>query len=273
VADETQPPDPAAVARSRRSFRIALIVVFVSLALAAGVVAFMLHRAMSYPGEPHGGTGQQIELSPFCPDIPVRARYEHTYRRESHEWRSIDELMDLITTFSAARDAGAEDVRAFLERRFDVDATLKYYAVQQWGAPWDDNGKNYNLYKRPGSGAFSITSWDADRMFGVAHCPSDADCAAADSPLHCDGAVCNRWKRAFTEVFRSAFDAKLKELNETLLHPDNVKRIVDEALARYDAHEAEQMLNAPACDATAEAEAMKRFADRRHQAVRKQLGY
>jgi UPF0755 protein len=62
LADETQPPDPAATARSKRSFRIALIIVLCSLALAAGVVTFMLHRAMSYPGEPHGGTGQQIEV-------------------------------------------------------------------------------------------------------------------------------------------------------------------------------------------------------------------
>ena len=62
MADETQPPDPAATARSKRSFRIALIIVLCSLALAAGVVAFMLHRAMSYPGEPHGGAGQQIEV-------------------------------------------------------------------------------------------------------------------------------------------------------------------------------------------------------------------
>ncbi len=228
-------------------------------------------------GEEHGpwasGTGQAIEPSPYCPDIPVRSRYEHTYRRESHEWRSIDEMMGLITGFSAARDEGAEAVRAFLADHFDVDATLKYYAVQQWGAPWDDNAKNYNLYKHPDGGAFSITSWDADRMFGVAHCPSDDDCAAADSALHCGaGVVCNRWKRAFLDVFGGTFDARLKELNETLLHPDNVARIVDESLARYDVHEAEQMLNTPACDAQAEAEAMKRFARRRYLAVRKQLG-
>lgn len=60
---EPQHPDPAtARARSRRSFRIALIAVLASLAIAAGLVAFFLHRAMSYPDEPHGGTGQDIEV-------------------------------------------------------------------------------------------------------------------------------------------------------------------------------------------------------------------
>jgi UPF0755 protein len=60
--DETHQPDSAARARSKRSFRIALIVVLGSLALAAGVGAYLLNRAMSYPGEPHEGTGQQIEV-------------------------------------------------------------------------------------------------------------------------------------------------------------------------------------------------------------------
>jgi len=236
-------------------------------------------------GEDHGpwapGTGQVIEPSPYCPDIPVRTRYEHTYRRESHDWRPIDELIALITDFSAARDAGTEQVRDFLTARFDVDATLKYYAVQQWGVPWDDNGKNYNLYQlpaqstRPGSGAFTITSWDVDRMFGVAHCPSHSECADADTSLYCGGesASCNRWKRAFLEALRPEFDAKLRELNETLLLPENIKRIVDETLARYDVTEAAQMLNSPSCEADVAAEEMKRFADRRYLAVRKQLGY
>jgi hypothetical protein len=235
-------------------------------------------------GDDHGpwgaGTGQELEASPWCPEIPLRTRYERTYERETHTWRSIDELMGLIASFSAARDAGPAEVRAFLQQRFDVDATLKYYAVQQWGAPWDDNGKNYNLYKQPAqagrSGAFTITSWDVDRMFGVAYCESDAECTRADIPVHCgtdDLPVCNRWKRAFVEAMRPEYDAKLKDLNETLLHPANVKRIVDETLALYDANEANQMLNSPSCDAAVEAAQMKRFADRRYQVVRRQLGY
>ena len=236
-------------------------------------------------GEDHGpwapGTGQVIEPSAFCPEIPVRTRYERTYKRETHEWRSIDELMTLINEFSAARDSGTESVRAFLQKNFDVEATLKYYAVQQWGAPWDDTGKNYNIYKRPAQparpdgGAFTITSWDVDRMFGVAHCPSDLDCLDADGPVHCDSelAGCNRWKRAFLEALRPEFDAKLRELNESLLLPANVRRIVDESLAGYDVSEAEQMLNTPSCDAREAADEMRRFADRRYLAVKRLLGY
>jgi len=62
VGDQTEQPDPAARARSKRSFRIALIAVLGSLAIAAGIVAFFLNRAMSYPDEPHAGAGQEIEV-------------------------------------------------------------------------------------------------------------------------------------------------------------------------------------------------------------------
>jgi len=66
VVDESQQPDPAAVAaakrRSRRSFWIALAIVLGSLAVAAGVVAYFLHRAVSYPDEPHAGSGRDVEV-------------------------------------------------------------------------------------------------------------------------------------------------------------------------------------------------------------------
>ena len=62
MGDETPQPDPAARARSKRSFGIALIIVVGSLAIAAGIAAFFLHRAMSYPDEPHGGSGREIEV-------------------------------------------------------------------------------------------------------------------------------------------------------------------------------------------------------------------
>jgi UPF0755 protein len=59
---ETPQPDPAARARSKRSFRIALAIVLGSLAIAAGIIGFFVHRAMRYPDDPHAGSGREIEV-------------------------------------------------------------------------------------------------------------------------------------------------------------------------------------------------------------------
>ncbi|MGN6108256.1 MAG: endolytic transglycosylase MltG [Kofleriaceae bacterium] len=47
---------------SKRSFRTALIIVIGSLAIVAGLLAFFIHRAISYADEPYGGSGKEIEV-------------------------------------------------------------------------------------------------------------------------------------------------------------------------------------------------------------------
>ncbi len=227
------------------------------------------------------GLGQVILPSDHCPMIPVRTRYEYTYKRENHEWRSIDDMVSLITGMSSARDNGPAIWREFMTRNFDVDATMKYYAIQHWGGGWDDNGKNYNVYKLPkelvkaNGGPWTITSWDVDRMFGVGFCKSETDCARADMPVRCDPELprCNRWKRGFLEALLPEYEAKLKQLNETILQPTNVIKIIDEVVAQYDETEARQMLSPPMCDPAMEAEGMRTFARLRYASVKRQLGY
>jgi hypothetical protein len=236
---------------------------------------------------PYGvGSGDPIGPSPFCPAIPVKTRYERTYNRNSNDWRGPEELIALVEGLAAARTQGAAKVKEYLEKNFDVDLLLKSYAVHQWGAPWDDWGKNYNVYKlppqdrKPGKGAWVITPWDEDRMYGVMWCGRDG-CARANITIYCGTGTtgdarlpsCNRWKRAVMDALRAEYGAKLKELNETLLRPEVVRKLADEALAAYDVAEARQMLARPSCDAAAEAANVRLFAERRYQAVKTQLGY
>ena len=47
---------------SKRSFRTALIVVLGTLAILAGVIAFLIHRAFAYADEPHDGSGRDVEV-------------------------------------------------------------------------------------------------------------------------------------------------------------------------------------------------------------------
>ncbi len=238
------------------------------------------------------GFGGPIVANPSCPAIPVRYRYEVTYKLETNNWRGPDEIMALVTGLAAARSSMAT-LRDFLTKNFDVDATLKYYAIQQWGAPWDDTGKNYNVYKlppdavKPGKGPWTITSWDVDRMFGVDSSPvcNLATSANKRSPvctIYCaaagvQGPGCNIWKTAFiTTAFRAEYNAKMKELNETIFKPDNMKQIIDAAAAQYDATEAASMAAGagPRCgNITTVVNLMKTFADARYASVKTQLGY
>jgi len=47
---------------SKRSFRTALIIVLGTLALVAGIIGFLINRALSYSGDARDGTGQQVEI-------------------------------------------------------------------------------------------------------------------------------------------------------------------------------------------------------------------
>lgn len=47
---------------SKRSFRTGLVIVVGTLALIVGILAFMVHRALAYPDEPHDGRGQDVEV-------------------------------------------------------------------------------------------------------------------------------------------------------------------------------------------------------------------
>lgn len=47
---------------SQRSFRIALAVVVGSVIVVVGIAGLFVHRALSYPDEPHAGTGKELEV-------------------------------------------------------------------------------------------------------------------------------------------------------------------------------------------------------------------
>jgi hypothetical protein len=90
------------------------------------------------------------------------------------------------------------------------------------------------------------------------------------------GPTCNVWKSAFVNGMRAEYNAKMKELNETIFKPENVKKLIDEAAAQYDAMEAASTAGGvgPGCSNVQNVVTlMKTFADTRYAAVKKELGY
>ena len=47
---------------SKRSFRVALVVVLASIGLVLGLAGLFIHRAFTYPDAPHGGQGRDVEI-------------------------------------------------------------------------------------------------------------------------------------------------------------------------------------------------------------------
>ena len=52
-------------------------------------------------------------------------------------------------------------VRAWLEKNFDMDATLTYLAIRAWGGSFDDTTQNYFLWHRA-NGKWALLPWDFD---------------------------------------------------------------------------------------------------------------
>lgn len=47
---------------SKRSFRVALVVVVATIAIAGGVLAYVVHEALTYPDQRHRGSGAEVEV-------------------------------------------------------------------------------------------------------------------------------------------------------------------------------------------------------------------
>jgi spore coat protein CotH len=125
-----------------------------------------LFKSMGFTGdEGPWGWGDQRLLGPSCGHT-AETRYQYTYERKTHEWDSHAEFIRLIEDMHAARRAGTDGMREFIEERFDVDLLLSYVAIINWSVPFDDMFQNHFLYQRLSDGKWFVIPWDLDQNFG-----------------------------------------------------------------------------------------------------------
>lgn len=198
-------------------------------------------------------------------------RYAYTYDRKTNEWAGHDQLIALIEGLHAARAQGLDRLRAYLGERFDVDLTLSHLAMINWAAPFDDQFHNYYLYQRREDGKWTLAPWDMDLNYGGR---IDADASLyigqEGDPGNHDGRW-NYFKDAFLRAYRPEYDQRIKTLNQTILHPDKVKRLVDEVYATADPALAAAAPAGLSCSFESAADTFKRFADARHSVVQTRL--
>lgn len=212
------------------------------------------------------GWGDARALNAYC-GYTKEQRYEYTYERKTHEWDSHAEFIALIEDLHTARRGGVDAMRAYFEERFDIDLLLNYIAIINWSVPFDDMFQNHYLYQRLSDGKWFLIPWDLDRNFGEWQGPNSSVYMGELGNPDNRSNWANFLKDAFLKSFRDEFDERLLLLSTTVLHPDNVARLVDEVTAQANPTEAAQAPGGVACSFPGRAASFKSFAVARHSYV------
>ncbi len=219
------------------------------------------------------GWGDERLLPAACGWTPLQ-RYGYTYDPKTYNWAGAGLLQELIEAMHRARaTTRVEDLRAFFQEHFDVDLMLSYTAIINWAVPFDDYFQNHFLYRRMSDGKWILMPWDLDLDFG--------GWQGASSSLYMgmQGDASNRegwWnyvKDSFLKAYRSEYDERMRFLNNTVLTPQNIGRILDGVLAEGSQAEADQAA-APLrnqCTFAGAAAAFRSFAQQRFTIVNQRI--
>ena len=196
-------------------------------------------------------------------------RYEHTFSKKTQKWADSTTLIALIEDLDLARSGTDDDLRAYMEAHWDVDTMLRYVAVMNWLAPWDDVFHNYYVYQDGESGLWMLMPWDLDRTFG------DNVGNRTDTSLFVgrEGDVDNRsgrtqfFKDAILRAYPDAYLGAVRELNDTLLTPDSMLARIDAWRATADPADAASSIAGAQCDYDAQADRTRTWVQARHAFV------
>lgn len=165
-------------------------------------------------------------------------RYAWTYALQNHAWKGSKPIKDLIDGMWTARgDSGTAPratpnmaaLRAYFDTVVDVETELSILSVITWMCPWDDTTQNHFMWRRA-NGKWSQTLWDMDALFG------NGDTTGTNSWIYLgenatppagilgnNGRGPNFFKDSFFKAYRTEYNNRLWIMNNTFLHPDNMK--------------------------------------------------
>ncbi|MBI4605329.1 MAG: lamin tail domain-containing protein [Planctomycetes bacterium] len=218
------------------------------------------------------GWGDARRLFASC-GYPVETRYAYTYDRKTWSWDTYDELMLMIDELHAARASLPDTtaLRDYFETFWNLDLLLSYVAVMNWSVPFDDMFQNHFFYQRRSDGKWLISPWDLDLNFGGwKGAGASLYMGEQNDPDNRSG-----WwhyvKDSLLKSYRTELEARLLSLTNTVLHPDEVSRLVDAVTAQANPAEAAQAPAGVACSFSGDASNFKAFARDRHRVVNDQL--
>ncbi len=176
---------------------------------------------------PYGrGEGSQFKANSGW--APLQ-RYQWTYSLKTDNWQGYAGFKKMIDGLATARGNNAATnvaaMRAYFEANWDLDKELTYLAVRNWMSTWDDTVHNFFLWQQRNN-RWSMLPWDFDADMGGGG-DSGPNISIfrgeASNPNNTHGT--HIIKDSFFKAFRQEYRERLFLLNNTFLHPDNVRAL------------------------------------------------
>ncbi len=172
------------------------------------------------------GRGDGSRLSAASGFSELR-RYEWVYSLKNDDWRGYGDFKDMINGVRTARGANAAQsipaLREYFSKAWDTNAVLTYLSVRNWMSTWDDTVHNYFLWQKS-DGRWSMLPWDFDSDMGSGgESGPSVNIYRGEAGNSANTHGTHIFKDSLYKAFRQEYKEKLFFLNNTLLHPDNLR--------------------------------------------------
>lgn len=157
-------------------------------------------------------------------------RYDWTYSLQSNGWKGPKQIRDMIegmwairgdtpaATTLASNSTNLANTKAWFQANFDIESTLTSLAMLQWMGIWDDTGHNQFFWRRA-NGKWVRLGWDYDGVMTSTR--GSQSIYAAEQGVNVFNGT-SWWKDTFFKCFRTEFNQRLWELNNSFFDPTNL---------------------------------------------------
>ncbi len=177
-------------------------------------------------------------------------RYAWNFSLEDNGWKGWTELRDMVEGMWTVRgdtpqtrsytntSATVPTVKLWFTNNWDINDTITSMALLEWMSIWDDSDQNHYFWRRA-SGLWCRLGWDYDLVMGVSGNPAGNLGGSggggggvggttnqtiyggeAGAPVVFDGT--NWWMDTFFKTFRTEYNQRLWELNNSFFDPTNL---------------------------------------------------
>jgi hypothetical protein len=164
-------------------------------------------------------------------------RFDWNYTLQNHGWKGSASLRDLVAGMWTARgdspsthtytnsSATVPTVKLWFTNNWDIEQIITSMAVLEWISIWDDACQNQFYWKRA-NGKWGRLGWDYDGVMannggGLGGGTNQTIYGGEyGAPVVFDGT--QWWKDTFYKTFRTEYQKKLWELNNSFFDPTNL---------------------------------------------------